>query len=304
MKKPVVLPFAPLPAALLLTTCVWGILAAWRGVHAADTPERPSVILATTTSTRDSGLLDELLPIFEKETGYFVKPIAVGSGQAMAMGRRGEADVLLVHSPDAERKFVADAFGVNRRRVMHNDFIIVGPTNDPAGIAGSTTVSGALARVVESKAVFISRGDNSGTHALEMKLWQEAGIHPEDVKSYHQTGQGMGQTLAVASEKRAYTLTDRGTWLALRKRLDLALLFEGHTSLLNVYHVIEVNPAKWPKVNAAGAKAFTDFMLSARTQDMIARFGVDTFGGPLFTADADGVDEDKTDKRGTEPAPK
>ena len=207
-----------------------------------------------------------LIPLFEKKTGYFVKTIAVGSGQAMVMGQKGEADVLLVHSPDAEEKFMAAGYGVNRRLVMHNDFIIVGPAADPAGIKGTKSAVAAFKRIAAAKALFMSRGDNSGTDAKEKAIWKVAGIAPEGQKWYQQTGLGMGQTLNVASEKQAYTLADRGTYLALKKRLDLAILVEGDRDLLNIYHVIEVNPARWPKVNAAGARAFADFMVSPETQ--------------------------------------
>ncbi|HQI01525.1 MAG TPA: substrate-binding domain-containing protein, partial [Deltaproteobacteria bacterium] len=217
-----------------------------------------NLILATTTSTQDTGLLDTLIPIFEKKTGYFVKTIAVGSGQAMAMGSKGEADVLLVHSPAAEKKFMEEGNGLNRKLVMHNDFIIVGPPNDPAGIKGMKSAADALKQIASKGALFVSRGDNSGTHAKEKDIWKKAGINPEGQKFYQQTGLGMGQTLNVAAEKNGYTLTDRGTYLSLRKALGLDILVEGDKSLLNIYHVIEVNPAKFPKVNAAGAKAFSD----------------------------------------------
>ncbi|ABQ27699.1 substrate-binding domain-containing protein [Geotalea uraniireducens] len=245
-----------------------------------------SVILATTTSTQDSGLLDVLIPIFEKESGYFVKTIAVGSGQAMAMGKKGEADVLLVHSPDDEKKFMAEGFGVTRRLVMHNDFIIVGPASDPAKIRGAKTSADALKRIAQSGSLFLSRGDNSGTHAKEKKLWKTAGITPDGQKWYQQTGLGMGDTLNVAAEKKGYTLADRGTYLSIRKNLGLAILVEGDAKLLNVYHVIELNPAKWPKINAAGGKAFADFMVSRKVQELIGKFGVEKFGSPLFFPDA------------------
>jgi tungstate transport system substrate-binding protein len=258
-------------------------------VHAA--PKIKSLILATTTSTQDSGLLDELLPAFEKSTGYFVKTISVGSGQAMKMGEKGEADVLLVHSPDAEKKFVADGYGVNRRLVMHNDFIILGPASDPAKIKGSKTTKEAMNKIAAAGALFLSRGDNSGTNALEKKLWKAAGVNPEGQKWYQQTGLGMGQTLNVAAEKNGYTIADRGTYLSMKKNLGLALLIEGDASLLNIYHVIEVNPAKWPKVNAAGAKAFADFMVSKKAQAMIKTFGVKKFGSALFFPDAGKKDE-------------
>jgi len=244
-----------------------------------------TVILATTTSTQDSGLLDVLVPLFEKESGFQVKTISVGSGQAMKMGEKGEADVLLVHSPDAEKKFMTDGFGVSRRLVMHNDFIVVGPATDPAKIKGASAAD-AMKRIARTGAIFVSRGDNSGTHAKEKGLWKGAAITPDWQKWYQQTGLGMGQTLNVAAEKKGYSLTDRATFLALKKNLGLAILAEGDRKLLNIYHVIELNPVKWPKVNAAGGKAFADFMVSKKTQELIARFGVDKYGAPLFFPDA------------------
>ncbi|MGA2318488.1 MAG: substrate-binding domain-containing protein [Thermodesulfobacteriota bacterium] len=251
-----------------------------------------AIILATTTSTQDSGLLDILLPISEKKTGYFVKTIAVGSGQAMAMGQKGEADVLLVHSPDAEKKFIAEGYGVNRRLIMHNDYIIVGPSNDPSKIKGLKSSSEAFKKISSEKTLFMSRGDNSGTHSKEKAIWKVAGINPEGEKWYQQTGLGMGQTLNVAAEKKGYTLADRGTYLALKKNLNLDILVEGDAILLNIYHVIEVNPAKWVKVNAAGGKAFADFMVSKETQDIIKTFGIDKFGSPLFFPDAGKKEEE------------
>ncbi len=259
------------------------------------TAQQKNIILATTTSTQDSGLLDVLLPIFEKRTGYFVKTIAVGSGQAMAMGQKGEADVLLVHSPEAEKRFLAGGYGINRRLIMHNDYVIVGPSEDHAKIKGTKSPSEAFKKIASVKILFLSRGDHSGTHAKEISVWQAAGINPERERWYQQTGLGMGQTLSVASEKRAYTLTDRGTFLTLRKNLGLHILVEGDAILLNNYHVIEVNPAKWPKVNAAGANAFSDFMVSKETQEIIKTFGVDKFGSPLFFPDA-GKREKELDK--------
>jgi len=251
-----------------------------------------TIILATTTSTQDSGLLDVLLPIFEKKTGYFVKTIAVGSGQAMTMGQKGEVDVLLVHSPAAEKKFVAEGYGINRKLIMHNDFIIVGPPEDPAKISGLKSSSEAFKKIASPKALFLSRGDNSGTHSKERDIWKASGVNPEGEKWYQQTGLGMGQTLSVAAEKKGYTLADRGTYLALKKNLGLDILVEGDAILLNIYHVIEVNPAKWPKVNSAGAKAFADFMVSKETQDIIKTFGVDKFGAPLFFPDAGKKEEE------------
>jgi tungstate transport system substrate-binding protein len=251
-----------------------------------------TIILATTTSTQDSGLLDVLIPIFEEKTGYFVKTIAVGSGQAMAMGQKGEADVLLVHSPAAEKKFVAEGYGINRRIIMHNDFVIVGPPGDPAKVKGLKLASEAFKKIASASALFLSRGDNSGTHAKEKTIWKAAGINPEGEKWYQQTGLGMGQTLNVTAEKKGYTLADRGTYLALKKNLGLDILVEGDAILLNVYHVIEVNPAKWPKVNVAGGKAFADFMVFKETQEIIKTFGVDKFGSPLFFPDAGKKEED------------
>lgn len=249
-------------------------------------PANPELILATTTSTQDSGLLDVLVPMFEKKTGYQVKTIAVGTGQAMAMGQRGEADVLLVHAPESEKKYVADGYGVNRQLVMHNDFVLVGPPDDPAKVKGTKTSKEALQKLAAAKALFVSRGDNSGTDQLEKKLWKVLGTDPKGQQWYQETGQGMGATLNVAAEKKGYTITDRATYLALKKTLGLDILVEGDVSLLNIYHVMEVNPAKFPKVNVEGAKAFAQFMVSKDTQETIGKFGVDKFGQPLFFADA------------------
>jgi len=247
-----------------------------------------NLILATTTSTQDSGLLDVLIPVFEKQTGYFVKTISVGSGQAMKMGEKGEADVLLVHSPAAEQSFMDQGFGINRKLVMHNDFIILGPASDPAKIRTAKSAAEAYRRIAQSGALFLSRGDNSGTDAKDKGLWKAAGIKPEGQRWFQQTGLGMGETLNVAAEKRGYLLADRGTYLALNKkrRLGLEILVAGEPKLLNIYHVIEVNPVKWPKVNAAGAKAFSDFMVSGATQEIVRGFGTKEFGSPLFFPDA------------------
>jgi len=249
-------------------------------------PKQKNIILATTTSTQDTGLLDVLIPVFEKQTGYFVKTIAVGSGQAMAMGQKGEADVLLVHSPDAEKKFIEEGYGINRQLVMHNDFIIVGPAADPAKIKGVKSSAEAFKLIAKAEGLFLSRGDNSGTNAKEKTLWKKAEITPAGQKWYQETGLGMGQTLNVAAEKKGYTLTDRGTYLSLKKNLRLDVLVEGDAALLNIYHVIEVNVYKWPKVNIEGAKVFADFMVSKKTQGIIKTFGIDKFGSPLFFPDA------------------
>ncbi len=244
------------------------------------------LILATTTSTQDSGLLDALIPIFEKKTGYFVKTIAVGSGQAMAMGKRGEADVLLVHSPAAEKEFINQGFGVNRKIVMHNDFVILGPSGDPAGIKKTKSAVQAFSLIAGRGDLFLSRGDNSGTHSMEIKIWGKASVNPIGRKWYQETGLGMGQTINVASEKQGYTLADRGTYLSVKKTCALVILSEGDAELKNVYHVIEVNPAKFDRVNNDGAKAFSAFMVSDEAQAIIKKFGVDKYGSPLFFPDA------------------
>ena len=282
MTKKIRVTFSAILAVLMALTLTAGVLVP--SVHAA--PQQKNVILATTTSTQDSGLLDVLIPIFEKQTGYFVKTIAVGSGQAMAMGQKGEADVLLVHSPDAEKKFMAAGNGVQRRLVMHNDFIIVGAPADPAAVKTAKTSVEAFKKIAQTGAVFMSRGDNSGTHSKEKAIWKAVAINPDGQKWYQQTGLGMGQTLSVAAEKKAYTLADRGTYLALKKNLGLDILNEGDAMLLNVYSVIEVNPAKFKKINAEGGKAFADFMVAKGTQEIIGKFGVDKFGSPLFFPDA------------------
>lgn len=268
----------------ILLTVLFAVLALFVSLPADAAPK--TIILATTTSTQDSGLLDTLIPLFEKESGYFVKTIAVGSGQAMAMGKKGEADVLLVHSPDAEKKFMLEESGSSRQLVMHNDFILVGPAQDPARIKGAKTSAEALKKIALNGALYLSRADNSGTHAKEKLLWKAAGMAPEGNKWFQQTGLGMGQTLNVASEKNGYTLTDRATYLALKKNLSLAILVEGDAKLLNIYHVIGVNAVKWPKVNATGAKAFADFLVSKKTQGVMGAFGVEKYGSPLFFPDA------------------
>ena len=271
---------------IIITLMIAALIVVFGGTSVFAAPKQKNIILATTTSTQDSGLLDVLIPIFEKQTGYFVKTIAVGSGQAMKMGEKGEADVMLVHSPDAEKKFIADGFGVNRQLIMHNDFIIVGPGTDPAKVKGVKSSAEAMKMIAKAENLFLSRGDNSGTHAKEKTLWKKAEITPAGQKWYQETGLGMGQTLNVAAEKKGYTLADRGTYLALKKNLGLDILVEGDAALLNIYHVIEVNSAKWPKANADGAKAFAAFMVSKTTQDIIKTFGVDKYGSPLFFPDA------------------
>lgn len=249
-------------------------------------PANPNVILATTTSTQDSGLLDVLIPEFNKQTGYVIKTVAVGSGAALAMGEKGEADVLLVHSPAAEKALVEKGFGTNYKLVMHNDFLIIGPANDPAGIKGMKSSAEALKKIKDSNNTFISRGDKSGTHTMELNLWKAAGITPATSNIYLESGQGMGATLTMANQKNAYTLTDRATYLAQQKNIALVPVVEGEKALLNIYHVMTVNPEKWPKVNVEGGKAFNDFMVAPATQEMISKFGVDKYGQALFFPDA------------------
>jgi len=256
-------------------------------------PQNPNLILATTTSTQDSGLLDVLIPLFEAESGYTVQTVAVGSGQALKMGEEGNADVLLVHAPSSEAAFMENGFGKDRALIMHNDFIIVGPAADPAGIKGKP-VTEALKLIGAGNAEFISRGDDSGTHKAELNLWKKAEYDPKAAALawYLETGQGMGATLTVASEKSAYTLTDRATYLANKGNLQLEILVEGDNALLNVYHVITVNPEKWDKVNHDGALAFLNFMIASSTQEVIGEFGVEEYGQPLFYPDADKTDAD------------
>jgi tungstate transport system substrate-binding protein len=255
-------------------------------------PANPNLILATTTSTQDSGLLDVLVPLFETESGYTVQTVAVGSGEAMKMGEEGNADVLLVHAPASEVTFMEGGFGRDRFLVMHNDFIIVGPASDPAGIKGQASAVEAFKAIFTAGAPFITRGDDSGTHKKELALWKSAGQDPAGQAWYTDTGQGMGASMIVASEKAAYILTDRATYLANKDNYQLEILVEGDNSLLNVYHVITVNPDKWPKANYEGALAFANFMIAPATQEVIGKFGVDKFGLPLFFPDADKTDAD------------
>lgn len=258
----------------------------------AAAPENPNIILATTTSTQDSGLLDVLVPMFQEKTGYTVQTVAVGSGAALKMGEEGNADVLLVHAPAAEKTLMEAGWGKDRFLVMHNDFVIVGPAQDPAGIQAAATTLEAFKSIADSGSEFITRGDDSGTHKMELSLWEKTEVDPSGQAWYTDSGQGMGATLTIASEKQAYTLTDRATYLANKDNLELEILFEGDAALLNVYHVITVNPEKWPKSNYEGAMAFSEFMIAPETQTVIGEFGTDTFGQPLFFPDADKTDAD------------
>lgn len=241
-------------------------------------PARP-IVLATTTSTYDTGLLDHLIPRFEKRSGAKVKTVAVGTGQALELGRRGEADVLLVHAPSKELEFVEGGHGERRRPVMHNDFVIVGPTEDPAGIRGGRDAASALKALSAARALWISRGDRSGTHTKEIELWRAAGVQPTG-DWYVETGQGMGASLRIANERRGYALSDRGTFIATAK-LELELLVEGDPRLFNPYHVIEV---VGPRVNAEGATALAGFFVERETQAAIRDFEFN--GQQLFTPDA------------------
>ena len=256
-------------------------------------PATPTLILATTTSTQDSGLLDVLIPLFEAESGFTVQTVAVGSGQAMQMGQAGNADVLLVHSPSAEKTFMADGWGKERALVMHNDFILVGPAHDPAQIKGLSAID-AFKAIAAAGTTFVARADKSGTSTKELGIWKKADLDPALARPgwYIETGQGMGASLTIASEKSGYTLTDRATFLADKANLELEILVAGDNSLLNVYHVLTVDPAKWPKVNYDGAIAFLKFMIESSTQDVIGKFGVDEYGQQLFIPDADKTDSD------------
>ena len=243
------------------------------------------MILATTTSTQDTGLLDSLLPVFFAQHRIQVKVIAVGTGAALEMARRGDADAVLVHAPEAERQYVASGDLADGRLVMHNDFIILGPAGDPAKILGLPDPAEAMGRIARAGS-FIARGDGSGTEKKELELWRRAGVDPATVARREETGQGMGATLLVAEQRQGYTLTDRGTWLALRDRLTLVPLVQGAPSLLNVYHAYVVDSRKHPGVRLREARAFVEFLVAPPTQQLIGRFGRARFGEPLFYPDA------------------
>lgn len=246
-------------------------------------PHSPNqaITLATTTSTRDSGLLDAIVPMFEKQHGIHVRVVAVGSGQALEMGRRGDVDVLLTHAPEAEETFVEQGFGINRRGVMYNDFVLVGPADDPALIKGEASVCEAVRKIRASNSPFVSRGDNSGTHMKEQKIWSQAELQPTG-EWYLEAGSGMAATLRVASEKQAYALCDRGTFLSQQDSLELAILSEGDAILRNDYAVIPISPEQHPHVRATAAEKFATFLQAPATQKAIAEFGKEKFGQPLF----------------------
>ncbi|MFQ2243090.1 ABC transporter substrate-binding protein [Aeromonas enteropelogenes] len=260
-------------AALLLTTAAQ-----------AESP-KPPVRLATTTSTEQSGLLGWLLPKFTAETGYPVQVMAAGTGQSLKMGENGDADLVMTHAPSAEKAFVDAGFGINPTPLMYNDFVIVGPVKDPAGLGQIKDAAKGLQAIKEKGQTFISRGDESGTHIKEKTLWQAADVKP-DFAGYKSIGQGMGPTLTMASELGAYTLTDRGTWLAYQSKLDLAVLLEGDKRLFNPYQVILVNPTRYPDLNTDGARALQNWLVSDHGQKLIGDFKV--AGQALFVADANG----------------
>ncbi len=248
-------------------------------------PQSQDVRLIATTTTRDSGILDSLVALFEHPGRYKVRVIAVGTGQALEMARRGDAEVLLVHSPEAERPMVDSGYLVRRRLVMHNEFMFVGPASDPAQLRGQRDPVGALRSIVRARAPFVSRGDRSGTHIFEQKLWRLAGLAPPAPGGWYiEAGQGMAATLQMADEKRAYTITDRGTYLAWQSKLELVPLVEGDTLFYNVYHVMEV-----PRASPT-ARALADFFVSPEAQTLIGKFGTARFGRPLFVPDAGKAD--------------
>ena len=264
------------------------VLALACGRGAPPEPARTEVLFATTTSAVDTGLMDALLPVFEKETGLRVKLLSLGSGQAVALAERGEADVILAHSPQAEEKLVADGRAEGRAFVMENAFLLAGPPEDPCGVRGAATAKEAMARIATGCGLFVSRGDESGTHVMERGLWQEAGVSPGP-PWYQEAGQGMGATLRIASEKGAYTLTDRATFLVLRSGLRLEAIFQGEERLRNVYHVLSVSPTANPRVNTEGGRALARFLTSEEGRRLIGQFGVEKYGEPLFRVDAGGA---------------
>ncbi|MDP2906201.1 MAG: substrate-binding domain-containing protein [Candidatus Omnitrophota bacterium] len=251
--------------------------------------EDRAVIFVTTTSVQDTGLLDALVDVFQKETGLIVKPIAVGTGQALEMGRLGQADLLWVHSPADEKKLVDEGYGLGRTTFMHNEFVVLGPKSDPAKAGGIKNAAGAFKKISESKALFVSRGDNSGTHKKEKAIWQAAGVAP-DKDAYIEVGQGMAKTIMVANEKQGYVLADMSTYLLLKKSVDLAVVCVGDPALINYYSLILINPDKFPKVNKQGARELFDFLLSDESRKIVESFGREKFGQQLFFWDLKDTD--------------
>ncbi len=247
------------------------------GLQGPAVAQQNFITVASTTSTEQSGLFKHLLPVFEKKTGTQVRVVALGTGQALDMGRRGDADVVFVHDKVAEEKFVADGLGVRRFEVMYNDFVLVGPKADPAKIAGGKDITDAYKKIAGSNSPFASRGDKSGTHAAELRLWKEAGIDPNTGKGswYRETGSGMGTTLNTASAMNAYSFTDRGTWLSFKNRGDLLIVVEGDQKLFNQYGVMLVSPAKHPHVKKDPGQAFVDWLISPEGQQTIATYKID-----------------------------
>jgi tungstate transport system substrate-binding protein len=239
------------------------------------------VIVLTTTTTQDSGILPVLVDAFAKQSGLTVKTIVAGSGDILKQGARGEGDVLLTHSPAAENVWMAQGHGKSRRLVMYNDFVIIGPPDDPAKIKG-LNASDALKRIAEAKVPFVSRGDQSGTHVRELAMWKRAGIDPKGQSWFRETGQGQGLTMDVASQFQGYAFTDRGTYLVHAKRIGLPILVEDDPALFNIYHVMPVDSAKFPRVNSAGGQAFADWLLSPQGQAVIEQFGKAQYGRSLF----------------------
>jgi tungstate transport system substrate-binding protein len=242
------------------------------------------IVLATTTSTMDTGLLDSLLPMFTRQTGIAVKPIAVGTGAALEMARRGDADAVLVHAPEVERKYVQGGDLIDGRRIMYNDFLIVGPAGDPAGAKGKPVAE--AMKGIAAAGSFVSRGDGSGTETKELALWKEAGVAPATLEKREETGQGMGNTLLIAEQRQTYTLTDRATYLAFKDRLTLVPLVEGDPILRNLYSAYTVNPGKHPAARRAEALRFVRYLTEPEVQQWIGQFGTERWGEPLFHPDA------------------
>lgn len=271
-------------AAMSFLSLILTLSLAWlTPVSAANDSQTKIIRLATTTSTENSGLLSILLPRFTQQTGYRVHVIAVGTGKALRMGRDGDVDVVLVHAPKAEAEFVANGFGAQRHSVMYNDFVLIGPADDPAGINTALNVTDAMHRIADHNALFISRGDNSGTHKKELTLWDSIQLQPGS-KWYREAGQGMGKVIQIADELGAYTLTDRGTWLAYRDKSSLRLLFAGDSPLHNPYGIIAVNPKRFPDINYSGASSLIAWITAEPAQTLIADYQIG--GSRLFIPSA------------------